>query len=389
MKIAIITETFVPSTDGVVTRLKACIRYFKREGHEVRVIAPDLGVAEFEGVKIEGVPARTLPLYRSKKFSLPTRKVKKILESYNPDVVHVVNPALVGMTGVHYAKKLSIPMLASFHTQVPKYADYYNLPMFKGFLWWYFRKLHNQADLNLCTSEAVKEELLEQNFHNVHVWKRGVDTELFHPDKYDSEMREKLSNGQPDKKLLLFVGRLAPEKEIEKIKSVLVSSDEFALAIVGDGPHRRKLEKHFEGTNTVFTGFKHGEELAKAYASSDVFVFPSTTETLGLVITEAMASGLPLVAAESGPTCEQIDDNHTGLLYDKNKQDDFTMTVLRFADETLRKRLAKTARSDIAEMSWDTQSKQVLDYYKEIAGLEGKALRHNNVDSSNLETENK
>ncbi|SFE04877.1 Glycosyltransferase involved in cell wall bisynthesis [Lentibacillus persicus] len=389
MKIAIITETFVPSTDGVVTRLKACIRYFKREGHDIRVIAPDLGVDEFEGVKVEGVPARTLLLYRSKKFSLPTRKVKKMLEDYDPDVVHIVNPALVGMSGVYYAKKLGIPMLASFHTQVPKYADYYNVPMFKGFLWWYFRKLHNQADLNLCTSEAVKEELLEQNFQNVRVWQRGVDTELFDPDNYDENMRERLSGGQKDKKLLLFVGRLAPEKEIEKIKSVLDSSDEFVLAIVGDGPHRQTLEKHFAGTDTIFTGFMHGEELAKAYASSDVFVFPSTTETLGLVITEAMASGLPLVAAESGPTCEQIEDNRTGLLYDQDKPGDFKNTVLRFADETLRKRLAKAARNDIAEMSWDAQSKQVLDYYKEIAGVYDPALSHNNIEPSDLKTENK
>ncbi|GAA0440244.1 glycosyltransferase family 1 protein [Lentibacillus halophilus] len=384
MKIAIITETFVPSTDGVVTRLKACIRYFKKQGHDVRVIAPDLGVHEFEGVEIKGVPARTLLLYRSKKFALPTRKVKKLLEEYDPDVVHVVNPALVGMSGVRYAEKLGYPLLASFHTQVPKYADYYNVPMFKGFLWWYFRKLHNKADLNLCTSEAVKEELLEQNFHNVHVWKRGVDTELFDPDKYDKDMRDKLSNGQPDKKLLLFVGRLAPEKEIEKIKSVLDTSDEFALAIAGDGPHRQSLEKHFAGTNTVFTGFLHGEELAKAYASSDVFVFPSTSETLGLVITEAMASGLPLVAAKSGPTCEQIEDNRTGLLYDKDKRNDFTNTVLRFGDETLRKRMAKNARRDIAEMSWEAQSKQVLDYYKAIAGIEGMTLRQDSANHSSL-----
>ncbi|GGK06588.1 glycosyl transferase [Lentibacillus kapialis] len=389
MKIAIITETFVPSTDGVVTRLKECIRYFKREGHDVRVIAPDLGVYEFEGVKIEGVPARTLPLYRSKKFSLPTRKVRYMLEEYDPDVVHVVNPALVGMSGVRYAKKLKIPMIASFHTQVPKYADYYNLPMFKGFLWWYFRKLHNQAELNLCTSEAVKDELEEQNFHNVHVWNRGVDTELFHPNKYDKDIREKLTDGQTDKKLLLFVGRLAPEKEIEKIKSVLDASNEFALAIVGDGPHRQPLERHFSGTNTKFTGFMHGEELAKAYASSDVFVFPSTSETLGLVITEAMASGLPLVAAKSGPTCEQIEDNRTGLLYDKDTKDDFTKTVLRFADETLRKRLAKDARNDIAEMSWDSQSKQVLDYYKQIVSIAGKDLKHNNINPSDVRTGNK
>ncbi|GAB3060982.1 glycosyltransferase family 4 protein [Virgibacillus ainsalahensis] len=389
MKIAIITETFLPSTDGVVTRLKNSIRYFLREGHDVRIIAPDLGVYEFEGAKIEGVRASTLPFYRYRKFALPTRAVKKLLKEYDPDIVHVVNPALLGLSGVYYAKKLGYPMVASYHTNVPQYADYYNLNMFKGFLWWYFRKLHNQAELNLCTSKTVQDELVEQGFHNVHVWKRGVDTENFHPDQYDKAMRERLSNGHPEKKLLLFVGRLAPEKEVEKIKSVLEASNEFVLAIVGDGPHRQPLEKHFAGTNTVFTGFMHGEDLAKAFASSDVFVFPSTTETLGLVIMEAMASGLPLVAARSGPTCEQIEDNRTGLLYDKDKQDDFTDTVLKFEDETLRKRLATAAQKDISEMGWEGQSKQVLDYYKEIVGIEDKVTIHNNINSSDLKTDNK
>ncbi|WP_077324669.1 glycosyltransferase family 4 protein [Virgibacillus siamensis] len=367
MKIAIITETFLPSTDGVVTRLKACIRYFLREGHEVRVIAPDLGVYEFEGAQIDGLPATTLPFYRSKKFSLPNRNVKDLLLNFNPDVVHVVNPAILGASGVYYADKLGYPMIASYHTNVAKYLDYYKLSPFKPLIWWYFRKLHNKADLNLCTSNTVKNELEQHGIERVHVWKRGVDTELFHPNKYHKEMRDKLTNNQPEKRLLLYVGRLAAEKEIEKIQSVLKRSDDFVLAIVGDGPHRKTLESHFKGTNTVFTGLLHGEELAKAYASSDVFVFPSTTETLGLVITEAMASGLPLVAAESGPTCEQIRDNHTGLLYDSAKAGDFTETVLKFEDETLRKRLAKAAHEDIAELGWDNQSRQVLDYYKELA----------------------
>ncbi len=370
MKIAIVTETFLPSTDGVVTRLKACIRYFLKEGHDVRVIAPDLGVYEFEGAKIDGVPARTLPFYRSKKFALPNRKVGVLLEEYDPDIVHVVNPAILGFSGVHYSKKLGYPMIASYHTNVAQYLDYYKLSLFKGLVWWYFRKLHNRAELNLCTSNTVKTELEDQGFQNVHVWKRGVDTALLHPNKYNDEMRDRLSNGNPEKKLLLYVGRLAAEKEIEKIKSVLSVSDQFVLAIVGDGPHRNELEKHFAGTNTVFTGLLHGEELASAYASSDVFVFPSTTETLGLVITEAMASGLPLVAAESGPTCEQIENNHTGLLYDPEKPGDFTATLLKFEDETLRKRLAKAAHKEISDMGWEAQSKQVLDYYKEIVSVE-------------------
>jgi glycosyltransferase involved in cell wall biosynthesis len=381
MKILMITETFLPSTDGVVTRLTNSIRYFLKAGHQVQIIAPDLGVHEFEGAKVIGAKATRLFFYRSKEFAMPTTRMKKMISAYDPDVVHVVNPALLGAAGVYYARKLGYPLLASYHTQVPKYLDYYHLSIFKGLLWWYFRKLHNQADLNLCTSQVVHQELLDQGFQNMHVWKRGVDTSLYHPNNYNEKMHVRLTKGQANKKLLLYVGRLAPEKEIEKIKHVLDASDQFVLAIVGDGPHREVLEKHFHGTNTVFTGFMHGEELASAYASSDVFVFPSTTETLGLVITEAMASGLPIVAAKSGPTCEQIEDGQTGLLYDQHIEGDFTRTILQFEDETLRKRLAKKAREEIADMGWDAQSQQVLDIYHELTG--NKQSSYNQIGSGN------
>ncbi|MFZ4452965.1 glycosyltransferase family 4 protein [Salibacterium aidingense] len=370
MKIAIVTETFLPSTDGIVTRLTACIRWLHNQGHEVMIIAPDLGVYDFEGAPVKGVPARTLPFYRSKQFALPNSIVKKYLEEYDPEVVHVVNPAILGYSGVTYAHKMGYPLVASYHTNVAQYLDYYHLSPFKGLIWWYFRKLHNKADLNICTSQTVQQELTSRDFYNVHVWKRGVDTENFHPDRYSMAMREKLTNGNPDDKLLLYVGRLAPEKEIEKLRSVLEESEEFSLAIVGDGPHRGPLEKHFGGTKTVFTGFMHGEELARAFASSDVFVFPSTTETLGLVILEAMASGLPLVAAKSGPTCEQIEDERTGLLYDPQKNGDFVNTVRRFEDETLRKRLATNARKDIGELGWSEAASQLLTLYEEAVGLE-------------------
>ncbi|WP_411953919.1 glycosyltransferase family 4 protein [Alkalibacillus sp. S2W] len=367
MHILIITETFLPATDGVVTRLTHSIRYFMKQGHDVTVVAPDLGVKEFEGAQIIGVPARKFLFYRSKLFAFPSKKVRTIIEEQDPDIVHVVNPAFVGASGVHYANKLNYPLVASYHTQVPRYADYYNVSIFKPLLWWYFRKLHNKADLNLCTSNVVKQELDEHDFHNVEVWERGVDTEFFNPDYESPDMRDRLSGGQTDKTLLLFVGRLAPEKEIEKIRHVLDYSDQFVLGIVGDGPHRGELEKYFAGTNTVFTGFLHGEELASAYASADVFVFPSTTETLGLVLSEAMAAGLPVVAAKSGPTEEQITDEKQGLLYDPSSNDDFVKTVRKLEDESLRQRLSETAYADIQQMGWDRQSQQALDIYHRVA----------------------
>lgn len=366
MKIAIVTETFLPSTDGIVTRLCESIQWLRKQGHDILIIAPDGGIHDYEGAKVEGVPPRSFFLYKNKKFAYPSRKVKEALDRFSPDLVHVVNPAFLGVSGIYYARKRKDPLIASYHTNVPKYADYYRVSFIKPVLWWYFRTLHNRADMNLCTSQTIKDELDGKGFKNVHLWTRGVAVERFGPENYQEQMRMRLTNGLPDKKLLLYVGRLAPEKEIEKMKSVLEQSDQFCLAIVGDGPHREVLEKHFEGTNTVFTGFMHGEELAQAYASSDVFVFPSTTETLGLVILEAMASGLPLVAADSGPTREQIIHEQDGLLYDPNKQNHFVETVLRLNDDELRHKLASNAYQTGQSFGWDKPSSQLFSFYQEV-----------------------
>ncbi|TFD99977.1 glycosyltransferase family 1 protein [Jeotgalibacillus sp. R-1-5s-1] len=375
MKIAIITETFLPSTDGVVTRLSASIRWLKKQGHEILVIAPDLGVSDFEGVKVAGVPAYTFFLYKDKKLSFFSKKVKAYLKDFQPDLVHAVNPAFLGATGIYYTKKLKLPLMASYHTHVPKYADYYHFSFLKPAMWKYFKKLHDQASLNLCTSKAVLKELEDKNFHNLHHWKRGVDTKQFHPSFFSQDMRNRLSNGQPEQTLLLFVGRLAPEKEVEKIKSVLEKSNDYCLAIVGDGPHRNFLEKHFKGTNTIFTGFLHGDDLASAYASSDLFVFPSTTETLGLVLMEAMAAGLPVISADSGPTGEQIEDGVNGLLYHSTHPDGLFNTVEKLKNKEERVKMGVRAHEGIQSVGWDDQSSQLYDYYMQTLELHHKAVK--------------
>jgi glycosyltransferase involved in cell wall biosynthesis len=367
MKILIVTETFLPSTDGIVTRLTACIRWLHRDGHEVRIVAPDLGIEEFDGAIVKGVPAYAFPFYRSKKFAFPNRVVKKYMADFEPDVVHVVNPAVVGYSGVNYAKSLNLPLIASYHTNIPQYMAYYKLGKLNWLMWWFMKKMHNKADLNLCTSQTVLKELTEKGFERMQVWKRGVDTEQFHPEHYTADMRARLSSGQNDTILLLYVGRLAAEKEIEKIRDVLTESHRFSLAIVGDGPHRIELEKHFKDTRTVFTGFMHGEELASAYASADAFVFPSTTETLGLVIMEAMASGLPVVAAESGPTKEQLADRRNGLLYNSNDPKSFKDTIQQLEDPDFRQQLAQQAVADVAELGWAAAAEQIRDLYSQLA----------------------
>ncbi|PFG11889.1 glycosyltransferase family 4 protein [Bacillus sp. es.036] len=365
MKISIVTETFLPSTDGVVTRLRASIDYLIDQGHEIQVIAPDLGVRSYRNIRFDGVQPRTFFLYKHRKFGMPTRTIKTYLEEFDPDLVHVVNPAFMGYSGIKYGKKLGVPLIASYHTHVPKYADYYNMSWSEPLLWWHFRRMHNKADINLCTSQAILEELNDQNFYNMHLWKRGVDTERFNPELRDSDMRRRLSNDHPDKTLLLFVGRLAFEKEIDSLVPMLEQKPDAHLAIVGDGPYRSELEKNFAHLkNVTFTGFLHGEELARAYASADAFMFPSTTETLGLVILEAMASGLPVIAAESGPTNEQVEDGSTGLLYRSGTNGNLTEVINRLQESGLLKKMSKEAYEHSRDYGWRGPAQQLLDFYE-------------------------
>lgn len=366
MKIAIVTETFLPSTDGIVTRLCATIRWLRQNGHEVCIIAPDLGVSEFEGARVVGMPARSFFLYRDKKLAFPSRKVKLALEQFEPDLIHVVNPALLGVAGIFYGRRLRLPIIASYHTQIPHYADYYGFPFLKPVLWWFFRTLHNRADLNLCPSQAIQSELAANRFRDVHVWKHGVDTERFGPEHYSETMRDYLTNGQTGKILLLYVGRLAAEKNIEKLRGILDSSPDYCLALVGDGPQRALLEKHFQGTNTVFAGFMHGASLAQAYASSDIFVFPSTSETLGLVILEAMVSGLPVVAAKSGPTNEQVEDGVTGLLFEAEDPGSMKHAAQKLADPERRRTMSGKAHEMGSRFGWSMPSEQLLGFYKRV-----------------------
>ncbi|MGG1686067.1 glycosyltransferase family 4 protein [Pseudalkalibacillus sp. NRS-1564] len=365
MKISIVTETFLPSTDGVVTRLRASIDYLIDQGHDIQVIAPDLGVRSYRNIRFDGVQPRTFFLYKHRKFGMPTRVIKTYLEEFDPDLVHVVNPAFMGYSGIKYGKKLGVPLIASYHTHVPKYADHYNMSWSEPLLWWHFRRMHNKADINLCTSQAILEELNEQNFYNMHLWKRGVDTERFNPELRDSDMRRRLSNDNPDKTLLLFVGRLAFEKEIDSLVPMLEDKPDAHLAIVGDGPYRGELEKNFGHLDNVsFTGFLHGEELARAYASADAFMFPSTTETLGLVILEAMASGLPVIAAESGPTNEQVEDGSAGLLYRSGTNGNLTEVINRLQEKGLLEKMSKEAYEHSRDYGWRGPAQQLLDFYE-------------------------
>ena len=367
MRIALFTETFLPKVDGIVTRLRHTVEHLQRQGDQVLVISPDGGLTEYKGAKIYGVPGIPLPLYPELKLAIPKPTIRTELEAFKPDIIHVVNPAVLGLGGIYYAKSLNIPLMASYHTHLPQYLHHYGLGALEGLLWELLKVGHNQAQINLCTSTAMVEELINHGIERVDLWQRGVDTEMFQPDLASSQMRSRLAEGHPDAPLFLYVGRVSPEKEIEQIKPVLEAIPGARLAIVGDGPHRQTLEKHFAGTNTHFVGYLQGLELASAYASADAFIFPSRTETLGLVLLEAMAAGCPVVAARSGGIPDIVTDGVNGYLFEPNDPQGAIAATQRLLDaQAERELLRNNARMEAERWGWAAATRQLRGYYQSI-----------------------
>ena len=372
MKIAFFTETFLPKVDGIVTRLTRTVEQQVAAGDQVMVFCPEGAPSHFAGAEIVGVPAVPLPLYPELKLALPRPAVSDALDQFQPDLVHVVNPAVLGLGGIWLAKTRELPLVASYHTHLPKYLEHYGMGMLEPLLWELLKAAHNQAQLNLCTSSAMVEELSERGIQHTALWQRGVDTELFRPDRAKPELRQRLLGGHSDSDaLLLYVGRLSAEKQIERIRPVLDAMPQARLALVGDGPHRQQLEKVFAGSATTFVGYLGGEELAGAYASADAFLFPSSTETLGLVLLEAMAAGCPVVAARRGGIPDIVSDGLNGCLYEPDGSDDgagsFTAASQRLLGNLeQRNQLRREARKEAERWGWAGATAQLRQYYLQV-----------------------
>ena len=371
MKIAFFTETFLPKVDGIVTRLTKTIEFLTKNGDEVIVFCPEGCPDSYKGATIVGVAAMPLPLYPELKLGLPGPAVSDKLEEFKPDLVHVVNPAVLGLGGIWLAKTNNIPLIASYHTHLPKYLEHYGMGMLEPLLWELLKAAHNQALLNLCTSTAMVNELEDKGIQRTALWQRGVDTENFRPELRSEKMREKLfGNYQNTDSLLIYVGRLSAEKQIERIKPVLDNIPGACLALVGDGPYRSQLEKIFENTKTNFIGYLSGEELESAYASGDIFLFPSSTETLGLVLLEAMAAGCPVIGANKGGIPDIINNGINGCLYNPDEKDNGERSLIEatkkiLADKNKKEAMRKEARKEAEQWDWNQATLQLQKYYAE------------------------
>ncbi|AFZ12070.1 glycosyl transferase group 1 [Crinalium epipsammum PCC 9333] len=367
MRIALFTETFLPKVDGIVTRLRHTVEHLQRNGDQVLIFSPDGGLTEYKGAKIYGVSGFPLPLYPELKLALPRPSIGTALEQFKPDIIHVVNPAILGLAGLFYGKAMQVPLIASYHTHLPQYLQHYGLAVLEGLLWELLKSAHNQAELNLCTSTAMVQELTAHGIERVDLWQKGVDTEMFQPHLACKEMRSRLSQGHPESPLLLYVGRLGAEKEIDRIKPILEAIPNARLALVGNGPHREALEQHFAGTPTYFVGYLEGLELASAFASADAFIFPSRTETLGLVLLEAMAAGCPVVAARSGGIPDIVQDGVNGYLFDPtDEQGAIAATQRLLANQTERENIRQNARKEAERWGWAAATRQLKNYYNSV-----------------------
>lgn len=359
LRIAIVTETYPPEVNGVAMTTGRIVDGLLRQGHEVQLVRPRQGAEDqpcpaegFDEMLSVGIP---IPKYNHLKMGLPARMaLTRAWSVRRPDVIQVVTEGPLGWSAVAVARKLRIPVITEFHTNFHSYTRYYGVGWLKQPLAAWLRRFHNKGDLCLVPTAALRGELLASGYRRVEVVARGVDTALFSPSRRSAALRESWG-ALPDTLVCAIVSRLAPEKNFElgirAFEAIHQRRPDARLLLVGDGPARASLQQRFPGH--LFAGMRSGEDLATHYASADCFLFPSSTETFGNVITEALASGLPVLAFKHAAAAELIRNAHNGLLVPYADETAFVAAADRLADEAgLLETMQQRARDSVRHMDW-------------------------------------
>lgn len=372
---------------GYKNRFQSLIRHLVEAGDEVMVVTggPD-APSDFHGASvvqgwtsiIQGVPQT---------YALTPRVWRKIKE-FKPDLIHASSPATLDLAAVIYARRLSIPLVISYHTNVEHY-----IPRYFGKLSFFAMRLyrflmgfaHGHADLNLGTSPQAANDIVRWQWRGfshkrakkfsksaTQVWEKGVDSDIFNPRHNDWNMRSILTDGHPSDPLVICVGRLGPEKNLYSMRDVMRQLEEnygikARLAIVGDGPEMEGLKKHYNGTRTVLTGSLSGEDLSRAFASADVFFMPSESETLGFVVLEAMASGTPVVAVKAGGIPDIIQkEGEVAYLFPPGETAVAASQLANLIkDKELNKRIAEAGRKEVSQWDWKAATMKLRRQYND------------------------
>lgn len=363
MRVAIVTESFLPQVNGVTNSVVRVLETLKQREHEAIVIAPTAVSERHLGFEVHTTAA--LPVLQFP-VAVPGPLISRALEDFRPDVIHVAAPFLLGAQAMSWANKNRVPAVAIYQTDVAGYLARYNLSFAKPVMERLVSSIHSLATINLAPTPQGAAYLSSIGVANVRVWGRGVDTDLFSPElRGDSQTQAlRASLAGPDELLVGFVGRLAAEKQVHRMQE-LIDIPGLRFLVVGDGPERQNLEQLL-GERVHFTGSLSGLELARAYAALDVFVHFGTEETFGQTIQEAQATGLPVVAPASGGPMHLIDAGVSGLLVD-HSPGSYRRAVIQLLDPQLRMKLGAGALSAVAGKSWAANNAKLIEYY-ELAG---------------------
>jgi glycosyltransferase involved in cell wall biosynthesis len=366
MRVARVTENVLPKRDGVTRTLAMVLEHLHLRGHRAILLGPSGAPDVYAGTRIYGAPGVPLPFYPELRALIPVPMLEERLVNFQPDVVHVVEPILLGAAGIHWAQKIGAPIVSSYHTDLAAYCTYFQLGALVNPLWTYRRFLHNQCLRTLCPSATTADQVAARGIQRVGVWPRGVDAELFTPEKRSAEWRARITGGADDRPIVLYVGRLSPEKNLSALVAAFRTLGETGahLVLVGDGPARGELEQALDRQRVTFTGYLSGDALATAYASADVFAFPSLTETFGQVVQEAMASGLPVVSFDAGGVHDLVAHERTGLLAPADDAATFAGALAALVSSPVRSmRLGAQGRAFALRHTWAQVMDDLLDVY--------------------------
>lgn len=363
MRIALICETFLPDVNGVTTTLCRLLEYLQYHGHDVLLFAPHGAPSSYAGAEIVPLNGMPLPLYPEVKLTPPQPGLTARLQRFQPDLVHLVGPVVLGAIVPGIVRRLGLPLIASYHTDFGAYSQHYGFGFLKHGVNAWLRWIHNRCRINLCPSRFTMNVLRAAGFRRLRIWGRGVDIERFHP-RYRSEAWRAAVGVQPGERVVLYVGRVAAEKRVDLLPEAIRGLPNTRLVIVGDGPFRSELQRRCAGLPVHFTGYLKGDDLATAYASADVFVFPSDTDTFGQVVQEAMASALPVVAARAGGALDLIHHGQNGYLFTPGVVSDLRSRLREVLVSDERRLAQGTVGRAIAERrSWPRVMQELMGYY--------------------------
>ncbi|MBH0009870.1 glycosyltransferase family 1 protein [Salinibacterium sp. SWN1162] len=364
MRIVIVSESFLPTVNGVTNSVLKVLDYLSAEGHDAIVICPSAGAPRsYAGFAVHAVPALA---YRQFPVGLPNPQVHKLIADFRPDVVHAAAPFLLGAQAISSANRLGIPTVAIFQTDVAGYARRHRLGQATKLAWRIVRWIHDGAQLTLAPSSTAMADLKAIGLTKLERWGRGVDLAMYHPAKKLSPATARLRTRlAPHGEVVIgYVGRIAPEKQVERLRT-LRGLTGVRVAIVGDGSSTALVKKELAGIPVTWLGKLGGEELATAYAAFDIFAHTGTEETFGQTLQEAHAAGLPVVAPRAGGPIDLIDHGNNGFLFEADNDGELRAYVEALAiDPGLRARMGEAGRRTVLNKSWSGICAELMGHYE-------------------------